>query len=371
MSRILADMVAWGKQYLRSPIASFFTLAFPVVLLLIFGAVFGNPAQITLQVHAQNLDNDSGHSMALIDAISATGVDLVIVSPSEDLTTFIREQSIPVALEIPEGFHAEVEIAKAAGNPLVHAVITLHGDMSSSAFQAVEGTVSGAVTRLNFELSNATAAVVVETQGLGDGSAQTSDSALGFFLPGIIGIMVLTPIFMVSAIGAEYRTRHYFKLLATTPLRKGEYLLSRTAFIIGLTFISAFLIILVAWLVFGELFVLTPIAIGLIASGAVLFVAIGMAVGSLAKDPEAASAVANIVYFPMMFLTGTFFPLEVMPGFIQTAALFLPLTYFNNGLRDTLVFENVGGALGNLAVVAVIAVIIFVLAAWSLKWRAE
>jgi ABC-2 type transport system permease protein len=370
MSRTLADLVAYGKQYLRSPIASFFTLAFPVVLLLVFGAVFGNPGQVTLQVHLQNLDNDSGHSMDLIDAISATGVDIVPVSPSEDLVGFIRDQSIPAALQIPEGFHAQVELAL-AGNPFARPVVTLHGDTSSAAFQSAEGVVKGAVTGLNFALSGAAPVVAVDTQGLGDGSAQESSSALDFFLPGIIGIMVLTPIFMVSALSAEYRSRNYFKLMATTPLRKSEYLFSRTIFLVGLAFASTLLIVLVAWLVFGELFVLTPIAIGLIAAGSVLFVALGMAIGSMAKEPEAASAVANVVYFPMMFLTGTFFPLEIMPGFIQTAALFLPLTYFNNGLRDTLVFDNVGGALGNLAVVAVLAVVIFVLAAWALKWRAE
>ncbi|MFQ5918784.1 MAG: ABC transporter permease [Thermoplasmata archaeon] len=370
MSRILADLVAWGKQYLRSPVASFFTLAFPVVLLLVFGAVFGNPAEVTLQVHVQNLDNGSDTSMALVEAIDGAGIEVIAVAPGDDLITVIREQSIPAALQIPQGF--EIEVGRAlAGDPLASPVVTLHGDTSSSTFQAVEGAVWGAVTGLNFALSNATAVVSVDTQGLSDGSSNGSGSALGFFLPGIIGIMVLTPIFMVSAIGAEYRTRHYFKLLATTPLRKGEYLLSRTVFIVGLAFISTLLIVLVAWLVFGELFVLTPIAIGLIAAGSVLFVAIGMAVGSLAKDPEAASAVANIVYFPMMFLTGTFFPLEIMPGFIQAAALFLPLTYFNNGLRDTLVFGNVESAMVNMAVVAVLAVVIFVLAAWALRWRAE
>ncbi len=370
MSRTLADLIAYGKQYLRSPVASFFTLAFPVVLLLVFGGVFGNPEQISLRVHVQNLDNGSDYSMDLVDYVSETGVDIVPVDPRENLTNFIREHSIPAALQIPKGFHEEVGSAK-AGNLTARPLVTLYGDTSSAAFQAIEGAVWGAVTRLNFVLADAIPVVSVENQGLPDGSAQESGSALGFFLPGIIGIMVLTPIFMVSAISAEYRTRHYFKLMATTPLRKWEFLFSRTILIVALAFVSTLLIVLVAWLVFGEIFILTPIAIGLIAAGSVLFVAMGMALGNLAKEPEAASALANVVYFPMMFLTGTFFPLEIMPDFIQTTALFLPLTYFNNGLRDTLVFGNVSGALGNLAVVAVLAVVFFALSAWSLKWRAE
>ncbi len=102
-----------------------------------------------------------------------------------------------------------------------------------------------------------------------------------------------------------------------------------------------------------------------------MFVSIGVAIGNFAKSADAASAIANVVYFPMMFLTGTFFPLELMPGFMQTVSRFLPLTYFNEGLRDTLIFGNITGALANLAVVTVLAIVFFILSAWSLTWRAE
>lgn len=366
MSRVLADLVAFGKQYLRSPVASFFTLAFPVVLLLVFGGVFGNPQDVDVEVHIQDLD-ETVTSATLIDALRGTGVlSVVNVSSSEDLPQYVRDQSIPAALLIPAGFESEVQSAL-GGSPQATPTVVLYGDPSNSAFQTVNGVVEGVVTGFNFQLAGATPIIGVESQGISQGSL----SALDFFLPGIIGIAVLTPVFAVSAISAEYRTRHYFKLMATTPLKKAEFLASRTIFLVALTFVSTFLMILIAWLVFGEIFILTPIAIGLIAAGSVLFVAAGMAIGNLAKEPEAASALANVIYFPMMFLTGTFFPLEIMPNFIQVAALALPLTYFNNGLRDTLVFGNVPSALLNLAIVTVLAVIVFVIAARSLNWRAD
>ncbi|MEE9237740.1 MAG: ABC transporter permease [Thermoplasmata archaeon] len=366
MRRVLADLVAYAKQYLRSPSATFFTLVFPIILLLVFGGVFGNPEQVNIEVHVQDLD-DSLMSRTLIDAVGETGViTIVMISPDEDLEAYVREQSIPAALLIPEDFETEVQMAL-AGSPFAQPEVVLYGDLSNSAFQTVQGTISSVVTGFNFMLHDVDRIVEVGTQSI----SQESASALDFFLPGIIGITVLTPLFAVSTTAAEYSERNYFKLLATTPLRKSEFLFSRTVWMVILIFISTILMILIARLVFGTLYVLTPVAVALIAAGSVLFVSIGMAIGNFAKATDAASAVANVIYFPMMFLTGTFFPLEIMPDFIQTVSRFLPLTYFNDGLRDTLVFGNVSSALTNLGIVSVLAVAMFALAAWSLRWRAE
>ena len=42
MKRILADVSAFGRQYLRSRVGTFFALAFPVILILLFGAIFSS-----------------------------------------------------------------------------------------------------------------------------------------------------------------------------------------------------------------------------------------------------------------------------------------------------------------------------------------
>ncbi len=365
MRRMFADLVAWGKQYLRTPTASFFTLVFPVLLILVFGGVFGAPQEINIQLHIQDLDN-STMSKGVVAALNGTEVITVVaVSEEQDLETYVRDQSIPVALRIPQGLQDEI-LSAVNGSAEAHPTVELLGDTSSSTFQTVQGVVQGIVTGFVFELYGVTP-VLVETRGI----TQQASSYLDFFLPGVIGITILTSIFFASSTSAEYRERHYFKLLATTPLRKGEFLLSRTLWMIGLVFISTFLMILVARLVFNAVYALNPIAIALIVAGTVLMMSIGMAVGSFAKTVEGASAVANVIYFPMMFLTGTFFPVEIMPGFIQVISRGLPLTYFNDGLRDTLVFGNVPSALTNLGIVSILAVVIFVLAAWSLSWKAE
>jgi ABC-2 type transport system permease protein len=49
-----------------------------------------------------------------------------------------------------------------------------------------------------------------------------------------------------------------------------------------------------------------------------------------------------------MFLSGSFFPLEMMPDFLREIAKGLPLTYLNNGLRDSMVYGNASSALSAL-----------------------
>ena len=88
--------------------------------------------------------------------------------------------------------------------------------------------------------------------------------------------------------------------------------------------------------------------------------ALGMIVARFVKNEETASMAANAITFPMMFLSGTFFQLEMMPSYLQQIAAVLPLTYMSQGLRDAMVYDNLGGAYFNLAVVAVIGAILVV-----------
>jgi ABC-2 type transport system permease protein len=366
MKRTLADLLAYGIQYLRSPTATFFTLVFPVLLILVFGGVFGSPEDVSVELHVQDLDG-SDLSHALVQSLEQTGVlNVVEVPQDQDLEAYVRERSVTAALLIPEGFGSNVTRAL-GGDPGARPQVILLGDPSSSAFQTVQGAVLAAVTTYNFALSDASPVVAVDIRSV----AAEAFTFLDFFIPGVIGITVLTPLFATSTTYAEYRERHYLKLLATTPLRKWEWLLSRTLWLLGLTFLSTLLMLAVARAAFGTAMALTPIAAAFIVSGTVLFVSLGMLLGSVAKDVEAANALANVVYFPMMFLSGAFWPVEIMPEYVQAISRVLPLTYFNDGMRDTLVLGNTSGALTNLAIITVLALLTFIIAARVVRWRAE
>jgi ABC-2 type transport system permease protein len=105
--------------------------------------------------------------------------------------------------------------------------------------------------------------------------------------------------------------------------------------------------------------------------GPFFFVSLGMLCGSVAKTPESAALIGNIVTFPMMFLSGTFFSVSGFPPTLQAVAHVLPLYYVIDGMNQVMLFSNTNRALLDLAIVVVSALVVFALAVRLFRWRDE
>ena len=79
--------------------------------------------------------------------------------------------------------------------------------------------------------------------------------------------------------------------------------------------------------------------------------------------------VGNLITFPMMFLSGTFFPVSQMPAYLQNVAHALPLFYVIDGLNQVMVYNNIGPMLVDVLVMLVASTIVFALAVSVFKWR--
>jgi ABC-2 type transport system permease protein len=96
-----------------------------------------------------------------------------------------------------------------------------------------------------------------------------------------------------------------------------------------------------------------------------------MLVGTISKSTETASVVGNIITFPMMFLSGTFFPISLMPTYLRYVAHALPLFYIIDGLNGVMIYGNYAQVAIDLVVVAIITIAVFVAAAKLFKWRED
>lgn len=367
MRRILADAVAFGRQYLRSKVGAFFAFAFPVLLILLFGALFSQTGSTTVDMPVQDLDG-TPMSAQFLEILNGTGVANVRMIPTTvDLATYVRDNSLSIALLIPAGFQEDVLAAQAVnGSSPVN--VTLYADKSKSTYGIAQGVVGAAIDAMNFQLAGARPILSMASESV----LSPTFSFIDFFIPGIVGMTIMTSVmFSMTSVCGEYRTRRYFPLLATTTLKKSEWLVSKILFYIFLMTASLLVSVTAGWLVFGTKVFLTPLAFVFIVVGTVLFTSLGMMIGMFIKDPESGSAVANAIGFPMMFLSGTFWPLESMPDYMRVIAQALPLTYLNNGLRDSMVYFNTGGALFNLAVLTVLAVLFFALPAKLMSWKSR
>ena len=367
MKRVLADVRAFGAQYLRSRIGAFFALVFPIILILLFGAIFSGSGSTTVTIHVQDLD-DSAISHQFIDVLrNMTVLNVESIPADSVIGEYIRANSISTALVIPSDFSENITRYR-LGDPSARVNVTLFGDPTQSSYGIALAAVGGAATQFSFGIVGAAPVVGMVPETIVSSSLKYID----FFLPGVVGLTILTtPLFGMTSVCAEYRTRKYFKFLATTTLTKGEWLVSKIIFYSLLMLASLALMFVVSIVVWGASVVLTPTAILLIVAGTFEFTSLGMILGLYVKDSETAAAVANAIGFPMMFLAGSFFPLESMPPFLQSVARVLPLTYVNEGLRATMVFGNESTALTYLLITAVAGLAFFLIPARALSWKSK
>jgi len=195
---------------------------------------------------------------------------------------------------------------------------------------------------------------------------------IDLLIPGLIGFSVLvSPMFSLVNISSEYKKTKLFKQLSLTPITKIEWLASKVLWYIILSVASFLLMVAVGIIAFGARISLSLWLIPFLILGPMLFASMGMLVGTVAKSTETAGIIGNIITFPMMFLAGTFFPLSIMPVYLQYFAHFLPLFYIIDGLNAVMVYGNFAGALIDLAVVVIMTLVVFVAAAKLFKWRED
>jgi len=169
----------------------------------------------------------------------------------------------------------------------------------------------------------------------------------------------------------QYRNKGILKKLGTTPLKKSEWIISKMLYQAVVVFISAALIIVAAKLVYQVRFVPDVTTIGLIFAGTICFTGLGMIIARFVKDGDAATAAASSITMPMLFLSGTFIPIESMPDYLQAVAKVLPLTYLNYGLRDSMILGDSTSAFYKMCIVLIVGIVFLVIGTLITNWRED
>ena len=359
--RVVADFGVFSRGYIRSRIGAFFALVFPVILILIFDAIFSGGSSGPVSAYVQNQDG-SQVSNSFVSALNSTNtIRLHAVDTSQNFTSYLLSHSASDGIVIPSGFSS----AFVSGKPVN---VTVYGNPASTTSAIVSGITRGVVNQFNLKRAGGSQVIGVEPQNVKSQSLKYID----FLVPGLVGFSVLTsPMFALVNISSQYKRDKIFKQLSLTPLTKSEWLVSKIFFYIVLTIISFLLMTLVGVFAFGAHISLTPWIIPFLVVGPLLFVSLGMLVGTGSKSVESSAVVGNLVTFPMMFLSGTFFPVSTMPAYLQSFAHVLPLFYVIDGLNNVMTYGNYGAALIDLGVLLVLSAIIFGLAVRFFKWRED
>ncbi len=358
--RIWADLKVTSRGFVRSRVGLFFSLIFPVILILLFGAIFSGTSGPT-SAYVQNLDGTPLSSQFINSLNSTKALILTPVPATDDLSQYLLSHSSSDGIIIPQGFQAMY----LAGKPIN---ITVYGDPASTASAIVSGVTQEVVNAYNLGRANSTEVIGVQSLTIKSQSLKYFD----FLVPGLIGFSVLTaPMFATVNITSQYKRDKLFKQLSLTPLTKGEWLFSKVLWYWFVTALSFIFMVGVGIYLFGAVITLTGAIIPFLLIGPVLFVSLGMLVGTVSNSPESAGVVGNLITFPMMFLSGTFWPVSILPQYLQVIARFLPLYYVIAGLNNVMIYNNFSAAALDLGVLLAITAITFALAVYFFKWRED
>ena len=372
--RTIADLRLFGRGYLRNIVGLFFGVIFPVIIISLFGAIFAGGGG-SVKVYVQNKDKGPFASPQMdiatpfVQALNGTNINMnatwpvivQLVDPSENFSQYLADNSASDGVIIPENFSLDY----LAGQPFN---IMVYGNPAQSSSAIVSGTVSAIVDEFNLQRFHGTPVINIASASVNIEQTKYID----FLIPGLIGFSILvSPMFSMVNITSEYKKVKLFKQLSLTPLHKMEWLASKVIWYILLSMISFVLLVLVGTYGFGAHMTLTVWLIPFLILGPMLFSSLGMLVGTVTKSVETASVLGNIITFPMMFLSGTFFPISTMPEYLRNFAHVLPLFYIVEGLNNVMVYGNIMAALTDILVVTVITAVVFVAAAKVFKWRED
>jgi ABC-2 type transport system permease protein len=162
----------------------------------------------------------------------------------------------------------------------------------------------------------------------GQGTVDVSVPAYLVLVLAVAGLMSF-PLGMV-----EYRSRGFLKRLRATPARPGAFLAGQVVVNLVVCLAGSALLITAAALAFDLRAPAHPLwfaALLVVSAGAAF--SIGLLIASVAPTETAALVIANLVYFPMIFLTGATLPREIMPEAMLRVSDALPMTYAVRALQ--------------------------------------
>jgi ABC-2 type transport system permease protein len=303
---------------LRDRTAVFFTLLFPLMFLLLFGTLFSGDATARSTVIQVG-------DVAVLDGLDEEGLAAL-----DDVLTIERTADRARALtDVREG-DADAVVWEEGGEVRLR---------YSAADQTRAGTVLGLMDSLVNAANLAATGEPPAYRLAADRVEDESVKAIQFLTPGLLGWAITMGAASAAAFTlATWRRRRILRRLWLAPIRPGTVIAARVAvsLLLSLSQMAIFLIVAVMPAFGLKLTGHWWLALPLVVCGTLAFMSLGLLIGAWVRTEEAANSVLQFVILPMAFLSGSFFPTEVMPGWLRVIANGLPLTHLNEAMMDVL-----------------------------------
>lgn len=353
------------KRLFRDRMALFFTFLFPLIFLFVFGALEGHNNSVNFKIAVINSSNQpfAKQFVKKLQKQKMLKVDKTVKTFAAANERMSRSE-LDATIELPKNFG---EIKPGATYPSGQAIVH-YTNNNQSAAQTLTTVLQAEMQAINAKFVQTKSPFTVVSKQNNERSLSTFD----YTFTGLLGFAILgAGIFGPINVFPELKKMGILRRLHTTPLRVWQYFLSVMFGNAVTGLMSLAIMFIVAIAIFHLKVVGNYVELAaFLAFSIILVLGIGLAVGGWAKNERQAAPLANIVVFPMMFLSGTFFPRYGMPHWLQDITTWLPLSPVIDGARliatEGQHLWQIGPQLG---IMAIWLVIIYPIAFRVFRWE--
>lgn len=352
------------KRLFRDKVAIFFTLVFPLIFLLVFGGLFGRDTNVSFDVA---LINGSKSQFASEFSNQLKGNELFKVDEKiTDLNQAKEEMNqgeLDAAIVLDEQFGEIANVKYPSGQAKV-----IYDENNATAAQTLESVLESIFKDINAQLVPADVPFTVTAES----TATKGLTQFDYIFSGLLGFALLTlGVFGPTSVYPRLKQKGVLRRYKTTTLKVWQYFLANilSNAVYGLLSVAAMFTVAVFLFDLDMQGDYISLVLFVILSTAVLF-GIGLAVGGWAKNENQAAPLANLITFPMMFLSGTFFPRFLMPDWLQNVSAILPLTPVIDGARLIITEgKTIFEIAPQVGLLVIWGVIIYIIAIRTFRWE--
>ena len=202
--------------------------------------------------------------------------------------------------------------------------------------------------------------------------ARSDARVMAFMMPGLLTTTLMSgSLFGVAFPLVQQRETGLLRRLRVTPVPAAAVAVAHGVTAVAIGLLSLIILMILARLIFGmQMAGSWPSLIVVYLCGACALVPMGLLVGATARDIRTAPAIANLLFFPLMFLSGSAFPFAMLPDGVKRFARVLPTTYLNESYAGVIVAgQSVWPMAGTLAVLIATGVIGIILTSMLFRWE--
>ena len=336
------------KMLVRNRQALFFTLVMPFIFIGIFGLIgFDKTPVIDLGVVTSN---PSPATRAFIDTLDKIEVLKIHDGTEAEERDALQKGDRALVMIVPDHLFPD---PTATTPPTTQTVRLLQNVAQAQSAATAQTIIAQIFDKTSLQIVKAPTFFDLQVESVNAKKVKYID----FLLPGIVAMSVMQmAVFSVAFVFADYKEKGILKRLLATPMKPYQFVTANVITRLIMALFQTLTLLGVGALIFHSHIYGAWWLIGLLSiMGGIMFLGLGFTISGLAKTVDAVPAIANLIIFPMLFLSGIFFPTTTMPVWLQHVVKYLPLAPFAHAMREVV---------GNGATISAISHDIY----WILGW---